>query len=123
MVLDLAAKTAQLDVLSLEAEPLGGGVVRVKAVAGNRGFLPTHTAHDERAQTHVPVRLELATGGGVELVTGYPVVTSERLAGSTGTLEGTWLVRAATGATVTVRVRSDNAGRDEKSVTVPREGT
>jgi hypothetical protein len=121
-VLDLAAKTARLEVLSLEAVSLGGGVVRVKAVAGNRGFLPTHTAMDERAKTHVPVRLELATGDGVELVTGYPAVTSERLAGSTGTLEGTWLVRAAPGATVTVRVRSDNAGRDQESTTVPATG-
>jgi hypothetical protein len=121
-VLDVAAKTALLEVLALEAEPLGGGIVRVKAVAGNRGFLPTHTAMGQRAKTFLPVRLELVTGGGVELVTGYPAVTAERLEGSTGTLEGTWLVRAAPGATVTVRVRSDNAGRDEKSTTVSRKG-
>jgi hypothetical protein len=72
----------------------------------------------QRAQTHVPVRLELVTGGGVELVTGYPVVTAERLEGTTGTLSGTWLVRAAPGATITVRVLSDHAGRDEASTTL-----
>jgi hypothetical protein len=121
-VLDAASKTARLEVLSLDAAPLGGGVVRVKAVAGNRGFLPTHTAMAKRAQTHTPIRLELVTGGGVELVTGYPAVTSERLEGSTGTLEGSWLVRAAPGATITVRVLSDNAGRDQESTTVPATG-
>ena len=117
-VLDAAGKTARLEVLELTAEPLGGGVVRVKAVAGNRGFLPTHTAMAQRAETHVPVRLELVTGDGVELVTGYPAVTTERLEGSTGTLSGTWLVRAAPGATITVRVLSDHAGRDEASTTL-----
>jgi hypothetical protein len=117
-VVAAAIETARLEILELTAEPLGGGVVRVKAVAGNRGFLPTHTAMAKRAESHLPVRLELSTGDGVELVTGYPAVTSERLEGSTGTLEGTWLVRAAPGATITVRVRSDNAGRDEKSTTV-----
>lgn len=117
-VLDAAAKTARLEVLELTARPLGGGVARVKAVAGNRGFLPTHTAMARRARTHVPLRLELVTGDGVELVTGYPAVTAERLEGSTGTLEGTWLVRAAPGATITVRVLSDNAGRDEATTTL-----
>jgi hypothetical protein len=121
-VLDAAGKTAQVHILELTAEPLdsgrGGGVARVKAVAGNRGFLPTHTAMAQRAQTHVPVRLELVTGDGVELVTGYPAVTTERLEGTTGTLSGTWLVRAAPGATITVRVLSDHAGRDEQSTTL-----
>lgn len=117
-VVAAAVETARLEIVELTAEPLGSGVVRVKAVAANRGVLPTHTAMAKRAQSHLPVRLEIATGDGVELVTGYPAVTSERLEGSTGTLEGTWLVRAAPGATITVRVRSDNAGRDEESTTV-----
>lgn len=121
-VLAAAVQTARLEILELTAEPLSGegraGVARVKAVAGNRGFLATHTAMAERARTHLPVRLELVPGDGVELVTGHPAVTAERLEGSTGTLEGAWLVRAEPGATVTVRVRSDNAGRDEESTTV-----
>jgi len=121
-VLDLAGKLARVEILSLEAEDLGGGVARVKAVAGNRGTLPTHTKLDERMQTHLPVRLELVTGDGVELVTGHPAVTSERLEGTAGTVEGTWLVRlrpgARPGTEVTVRVTSDNAGSDQKTTTI-----
>lgn len=117
-VLDAASRIARLEVLELEAEPLADGVVRVRAVAGNRGFLPTHTAMAQRAQTHLPVRLELVAGDGVELVTGYPAVTAERLEGTTGTLEGSWLVRAEPGSTIRVRVVSDHAGRDEESITV-----
>ncbi len=119
-VLDLAAKLARVEILALEAEPLGAGVVRVHAVAGNRGYLPTHTAMAERAKNHLPVRLELATGDGVELVTGHAATSAERLEGSTGTLEGTWLVRAAPGARVKVTVTSDNAGTDTRTVTVAK---
>lgn len=117
-ILDAAGALAEMELVEVRAEPVGPGVVRVKAVARNRGFLATHTAMARRAQTHMPIRLELATGDGVELVTGYPFATAERLEGSTGTVEGTWLVRAEPGAEITVRVRSDNAGRDEKTTTV-----
>ena len=117
-VLATAGELAEVELVEVRAEPVGAGVVRVTAVARNRGFLPTHTAMAQRAQTYLPVRLEIATGDGVELVTGYPFTTAERLAGSTGTLEGTWLVRAEPGAEITVRVRTDNAGRDEETTTV-----
>jgi hypothetical protein len=120
-ILAAAGELASMELVEVRAEPVGAGVVRVTAVARNTGFLPTHTSMAQRAQTHVPIRLELETGGGVELVTGYPFATAERLEGSTGTVEGTWLVRAEPGAQITVRVRSDNAGRDEQTTTV-REG-
>jgi Zinc carboxypeptidase len=117
-ILDAAGELADMEMVEVEAVPVGAGVVRVKAVARNRGFLPTHTSMARRAQTHVPVRLELQTGNGVELLTGYPFTTAERLEGSTGTVEGTWLVRAAPGTEITVRVRTDNAGRDQMTTTV-----
>lgn len=122
-VLDLAGKLARLEMLSVEAEPVGdgSGVVRVRAVAGNRGVLPTHTKLDERMRTHLPVRLELVTGDGVELVTGQAAVTAERLEGTSGTIEGTWLVRVPrkdAGTEITVRVVSDNAGSDQMTTTV-----
>ncbi len=97
---------------------LGGGVYRVKAVAGNRGYLATHTKQAERARVHTPVRLTLQTGQGVELVNGYNFATSERLDGTTGTLTGEWLVRARPGARVVVDVTTDNAGRDQKTTPV-----
>ncbi|HEX6199150.1 MAG TPA: hypothetical protein VF150_02715, partial [Thermoanaerobaculia bacterium] len=120
-VLAAAEEIASMELVEVRAEPLGAGVARVTAVARNTGFLPTHSSMAQRAQTHLPIRLELETGDGVELVTGYPFATAERLEGSTGTVEGTWLVRAEPGAEITVRVRSDNAGRDEQTITV-REG-
>lgn len=117
-VLDLAGKLARLEVVSLEATPLGGGVWRVRAVAGNGGWLATHTKMDERGRYHRPVRLALETGQGVELITGLPAVASERLDGTAGRIEAEWLVRAEPGTRIVVRAISDNAGRDEKTITL-----
>ena len=63
---------------------------------------------------------ELATDGGVELVTGQPVQAAERLEGSTGTVAAEWLVRARQGASVTVRLLSENAGHDQETQTVSK---
>ncbi len=116
-VLDLAGKLAKVEILSLDVTSLGGGVYRVKAVAGNRGYLATHTKQDARAQAHLPARLTLQTGKDVELVTGYPFAVSDRLEGTTGTLTGEWLVRADPGARIVVELTTENAGRDQKTAT------
>jgi hypothetical protein len=118
-VLDLAGKLARVEIVSLTGQSLGGGVWRVRAVAANRGWLATHTRMAERGRFHLPVRMEIETGHGIEvtdLIAGRPAVTAERLEGTSGTLEGEWLVRAEPGTRVTVRVTTDNAGRDRKTV-------
>jgi len=114
-LLDLSTKTAKVEIVSVKSEDLGGGVYRVKAVAANTGFLPTHTKMAERAQSHNPVRLVLATGNSVQLVTGRMAVTTERLEGSTGTLEAEWLVRAKPGTSLTIEVVTENAGHDSRT--------
>jgi hypothetical protein len=117
-VLDLAGKLAKVEILSLDVTSLGAGIYRVKAVAGNRGYLATHTKQAERARAHLPVRLTLQTGKSVEMVTGYPYAVSERLEGTTGSLTGEWLVRAEPGAKIVIDLTTDNAGHDQKTVTV-----
>ncbi|HEX6901494.1 MAG TPA: M14 family zinc carboxypeptidase [Thermoanaerobaculia bacterium] len=117
-VLDLAGKLPRVEIASLDVTDLGSGVYRVKAVAANRGYLATHTKQAARAQVHIPVRLTLKTGDGVEMVTGYPSATADRLEGTTGTLTGEWLVRARPGAKIVVDLTTDNAGRDQKTTTV-----
>ena len=117
-VLDLAGKLPKVEILSLDVTDLGSGIYRVKAVAANRGYLATHTKQAARAQVRVPVRLALKTGDGVEMVTGYPSVTADRLEGTTGTLMGEWLVRARPGAKIVIDLTTDSAGRDQKTTTV-----
>ncbi|HEY9420939.1 MAG TPA: hypothetical protein VIW92_05975, partial [Thermoanaerobaculia bacterium] len=117
-VLDLAGKLPRVEILSLDVTDLGSGVYRVKSVAANRGYLATHTKQAARAQVRIPVRLVLKTGDGVEMVTGYPAATADRLEGTTGTLTGEWLVRARPGAKIVVDLITDSAGRDQKTTTV-----
>jgi len=115
-VLDLAGKLARVEIVALDAKSLGGGVWQVRAVAANRGWLATHTKMSERGKFHLPIRLEIETGEGVDLVTGRRAVTAERLEGTSGTLEGEWLVRAEPGTRITVRVNTENAGRATRTV-------
>lgn len=122
-VLDLAGKLAHVEILSLTATDLGGGVWRVKAVGGNKGYLPSHTKQAARARVHIPVRLVLETGKGIELVTGYPAATSDRLEGTSGTLSGEWLVKAKPGSKIVVDLTTDNAGHDQKSIVPSTGGT
>jgi hypothetical protein len=119
-VIELAGKLAEVEIRSLDVDDLGQGVYRVRAVAGNKGYLPTHTKQAARARAHLPVRLEIETGKGVALVTGYPAVPAERLEGTSGTMAGEWLVTAEPGSTVAVSVISDNAGSDRKTFTVKK---
>jgi hypothetical protein len=122
-VLDLAGRLARIEIASLEVVDLGGGVGRVEAVATNPGRLPSHTKMAVRTKSRLPVRLELETGNGVELITGQPTKTSNRLEAQTGTLKAEWLVRAKPGATITVRAVTENAGLAEMSRTVEKGGS
>lgn len=115
-VLDLASRLAKVEIVSLDVDEIGADVYRVRAVAANRGALPTHTAMAGRTKHLLPVRLRLVTGEGVSLVTGRSTVTAEQLDALTGTLEGEWLVRAARGAQLSVEVITDHAGSDRRSV-------
>ena len=109
-VLAVARQLAEVEIAGVETEELSAGLWRVKATARNRGFLPTHTQHATRARTYLPVRLEVRLGSGAALVNGRPFTVSERLAGSTGTMQAEWVVKAPPGTEIGITVTSDQAG-------------
>lgn len=117
-VQDVASKLAIVKILSTEAKELSPGVWRVRATAGNIGFLPTHTQHAVRARTWLPVRLEVVLPSGVSLVSGKTQVAGERLAGGNGQLKGEWMVRAAKGTQLSFSLASQNAGSDRQEITL-----
>jgi uncharacterized protein affecting Mg2+/Co2+ transport len=51
-------------------------------------------------------------------VTGRKTIAENRLAGASGTMAGEWLVRAERGASFTVRIDTESAGSDQKTVPV-----
>jgi hypothetical protein len=66
----------------------------------------------------------MTPGEGVELITGQKWLTSERLEGETGTLNGEWLVRVSgEGRQVKVEVFSDNAGYDTETIAMGGNGS
>lgn len=119
-VLDLAGKLAAAEILSVEAESLGSGVYRVRAVAGNRGTFATHTRMAVKARAHLPVRLELETADGAELLNGSRQVASENLDGKIGTFTAEWLVKAGPKSRLAVALFTDNAGSDREPIDLSR---
>lgn len=115
-VIDVAGRLPKVTIRSLEAESLGSGVYRVRAVASNEGEMASHSAMAKRAQAKLPVRMEIETGRGVELVAGKRAVTSERLEPKSDTLQGTWLVRTDGGSEVVVMLTSEHAGTERRTV-------
>lgn len=118
-ILSLAGKLAQVAIADVQVKPLGAGVFEIKATAVNQGFLPTATRLQVRTRSYLPARLTLSLPSGSKLVQGNNRVTSERIAGSGGTLEATWLVSANAGDKLTIRILTQNAGEDRREVVLP----
>lgn len=109
-VLETAKQLAELEITGVSAEALSAGVWKVRATARNRGFLPTHSQHATRARTYLPVRLEAQLPQTARLLNGRPFTVSERLAGSTGTLEAEWVLKAPPGTEIQINATSAQAG-------------
>jgi len=118
-VIAMAGKLADVALADVEVKALGSGIYRVKAVAVNNGFLPTATRLQVRTRSFLPARLEIALPQGTSLVQGGKRSPSERITGSGGTHQAEWLVNAAPGTKVTVRILTQNAGQDQKEVVLP----
>ncbi len=115
-VIAMAGKLADVALADVEVKALGSGIYRVKATAVNNGFLPTATRLQVRTRSFLPARLEVSLPQGASLVQGSRRSSSERITGAGGTHQAEWLVNAAPGAKVTVRILTQNAGQDQREV-------
>jgi len=117
LVLDLARRLPAVAIADVAVEELGGGLYRLEVRATNTGRLPTHTAHAVRAAARIPLRLEVALpdGGGAAVLGERSWRTAERLEPGE-VLAAEWLVRAPPGLEVTVRLTSQAAGGEERTV-------
>lgn len=118
-VLLMAGKLADVAMQDVQVKALGAGIYEVSATAINNGFLPTATRVQVRTKSFLPARLTITLPTGAKLVQGNNRVAGERIAGSGGTLKGTWLVEASPGARVTVSILTPNAGEDSRQVVLP----
>jgi hypothetical protein len=114
-VIELAGKLAEVEIRSLDVTDLGGGVYRVRAVAGNKGYFATHTKQAARARVHLPVAWcwRREEGGA-----GQAIRPSPDRPRSSGTMQGDGWSRHPLDRAVSVT--SGNAGGDHKTFTVKK---
>lgn len=94
----------QLKFDEVKVEPLGDGVFRLTVKVLNVGFLPTQPAISQSAQHTNPVQIKLDLPAGVTLVTGHPRHRLPTLAGSGGSAERSWLLRAPAGQATSIGI-------------------
>ncbi len=115
-LLFMAGKLAEVAIQDVKVKALGSGVYELTATAINNGFLPTATRVQVRTKSFLPARLTVTLPTGAKFIQGNNRVSVERLAGSSGTVQGTWLIDASPGARITVSILSPNAGNDSREV-------
>jgi hypothetical protein len=118
MILAASARLAQVELLEMSATALSASIWKVTAAGANTGFLPTHTSHGVRTRMWLPVHLRIELPPGASLVSGSNQVAGERLTSGAGVLKGEWLVRAQSGAKLSLTITSQNAGSATKEITL-----
>lgn len=105
-------------VAKLEAVAQGGGLYRVKAEVENTGFWPTALAHAVVARAVKPTMVQLQVAPESILSGNQKTNFIQSLTGSGGRQKFDWLIKAKAGETLTLKVVSQKAGADSKSVTL-----
>jgi murein tripeptide amidase MpaA len=132
-VLSLAEMLPHLKVHTLEANPIESGAYDVNLVLENTGFFPTYTSNQAKKMKAVrPIRVELELPEGVALVQGRPMVEIGHLEGRSNKLaafsfgasstdnraRAQWTLKGPAGAVITLKILSDRAGSQVKTVTL-----
>ena len=115
-----------LQIRSLDVTPLGGERFRLVITVENNGFLPSYTSQQAKNRKAArPVRIELDLPDGATLLTGKSRVELNHLEGRSNKLDqfdlwgsaGTdnrarceWVIQAAPGSLLKLRVLSERAG-------------
>ena len=116
-VLDVVRLFPQIELSDLKAAPQGGGLVEITAVVRNSGRIPTSLRVAQRTRTILPSRFEVDLPREA-FVFGDPRTQLEPFGPGAGR-KLRFVVRAAAGTEVAVRVRTEKAGSAEAKVVIP----
>ena len=117
-LIHLAESLPRVRLERVEVEPLHERLYRLRVAVTNDGVLATHTGVGSRSQWSPKVRVAVELDSSQRLASGRRLVLIERLDGSGGTKELTWLIEAEMGSTVTVTSGSPMTGSDAREVTL-----
>lgn len=117
-VVSLGGLLPRLELREVKAEPLAGGVWRVKIELANLGYLPSMSRMGQVARQVPPLQAQIELAPSVTLVTGSPRTELPVLAGNGGRAEHEWLLVARDKAAgpLKIRVWSPAVGSVETSV-------
>jgi len=114
----LSSLFPKIGIAKLEAVSHGGGIFRIKAEVENSGFLPTSLAHALTARAVKPTMVQLQVAPE-SIISGNPKTNSiQTLAGSGGRAKFEWLIKAKSGDKIELKVVSQKAVTDRRSVTL-----
>ena len=119
-LLGLGELLPRVEIVAAEAEELGGGLLRLRAVIDNPAILPLPSAAARRARTQRPARVRLFGSGEGLIYAGQRQTLVSELAGSGGRRELVWLVTGGAPGDFELRVDTDNAGRARRTFEVKR---
>jgi len=112
--LRLAEQLPRIGIQGVDVKGLGNGLFRLKVWAENSGYLPYPCAMGVRNQRVLPVIIEL-DGSDFSLIEGRKRMTIPEIAGH-GAKAVSWIVRAATPVSLTVRIVTANAGSARRAI-------
>jgi hypothetical protein len=114
----LSSLFPKIGIAKLEAVNYGGGIFRIKAEVENSGFLPMSLAHALTARAVKPTMVQLQVAPE-SIISGNPKTNSiQTLAGSGGRAKFEWLIKAKPGDKIELKVVSQKAVTDRRSVTL-----
>jgi len=108
----------KVQVAKLEATNHGGGLFRIKAEVENTGFWPTAFAHAVTARAVKATMVQLQVKPEAIISGNAKTNSAQVLGGSGGRAKYEWLIKAKSGDTVELKVVSQKAGTDKRSVTL-----
>jgi len=114
----LSSLFPKIGIAKLDAVNHGGGIFRIKAEVENSGFLPTSLAHALTARAVKPSMVQIQVAPE-SILSGNPKTNSiQTLAGSGGRAKFEWLIKAKPGDKIELKVVSQKAVTDRRSVTL-----
>lgn len=112
----LATLHADVEIVKTEVVDHGDGLFRIKAEIANNGFLPTATRHGVTARSVAPTMVQLDIDPKEILAGNSKTNFFQSLEGSGNRQKYEWLIKGKKGDTMTLKVVSQKAGRDQVTI-------
>jgi hypothetical protein len=114
----LAGMLPKVRIAETDVEAHGGGVFTVTVEAENQGFFPTSTRHGVRSRSVGPTYLQIQVDPDAILTGADKTASLGVLDGSGAREEVIWVIRGREGDTVEIKLLSQKAGQDTRTVTL-----